>query len=589
MLRYPTYMIGEEEKFKEPFKMIQESIDATGADVIVTLCPSCFLTFEKYASQDIIAYWDLIPQIGLPKGQKGIGQSSDVVFNIHDSCPTRHVTSHYARFRRLFYLGLHSIIINTSNVWRKIMTKKYKNPRILSILAFSFSFAYLLSFLFEGQLLYDLINRPGIQTSTYIIAPIIAHFLGLFSSGFLMKSHWKAKNIMLSGVLVCLISAIVFYFPPSFFWIIGLIIAGYASGCALGAWGYFLKTFTPKNERIKTCADVLILSNLMMIIINVLAANSSSFIGLSFAIFFLAIGAFFTWMLPDHQVSPQSQEQSEEPRLSLKKPMMVLFLFVAIITINSGLMYQVINPAFEHLTILRSWYWGLPYILTLLIMRNFPQKTKKLVFLHVGMILMIAAFISFMLLGRNVVDYLIVNTLLLSACGIFDLFWWSIIGEMLDYTKNPIKIFGIGLSANVLGVLLGGLLGIIITSMKFSSTEVTVIALTVICITLLILPPLNNQLLMLLKSCAYPLVYEQMSQEKQMVIIAETKMIDPLTKREEEVLQLILLGQSNKDISANLFITESTVKTHVRNIYSKYDVSSRAELISSFLKNQRDI
>ena len=47
MLRYPTYMIGEEEKFKEPFKMIQESIDATGADVIVTLCPSCFLTFEK--------------------------------------------------------------------------------------------------------------------------------------------------------------------------------------------------------------------------------------------------------------------------------------------------------------------------------------------------------------------------------------------------------------------------------------------------------------------------------------------------------------------------------------------------------------
>lgn len=79
--------------------MIQESIDATGADVIVTLCPSCYLTFEKYAKQEVVAYWDLMPEIGLPKGQKGIGKTSDVVFNIHDSCPTRHVTSHHDSVR----------------------------------------------------------------------------------------------------------------------------------------------------------------------------------------------------------------------------------------------------------------------------------------------------------------------------------------------------------------------------------------------------------------------------------------------------------------------------------------------------------
>ncbi|SHH35313.1 FAD-dependent oxidoreductase [Tepidibacter thalassicus] len=96
----PTLMIGEDEKFEKRFKMVQKSIDETGADVIVTLCPSCYLTYEKYAKQEVISYWDLIHQkIGLPKGQKGIGENSDVVFNIHDSCPTRHVTSHHDSVR----------------------------------------------------------------------------------------------------------------------------------------------------------------------------------------------------------------------------------------------------------------------------------------------------------------------------------------------------------------------------------------------------------------------------------------------------------------------------------------------------------
>ncbi len=95
----PSNMIGEEDKFKDRFQMIQESIDETGADVIVTLCPSCYLTFEKYATQEVIAYWDLIRDIGLPKGQRGIGENSDILFNIHDSCPTRHVTSHHENVR----------------------------------------------------------------------------------------------------------------------------------------------------------------------------------------------------------------------------------------------------------------------------------------------------------------------------------------------------------------------------------------------------------------------------------------------------------------------------------------------------------
>jgi DNA-binding NarL/FixJ family response regulator len=107
-----------------------------------------------------------------------------------------------------------------------------------------------------------------------------------------------------------------------------------------------------------------------------------------------------------------------------------------------------------------------------------------------------------------------------------------------------------------------------------------------VCITLVMLPPLNNQLVLLLKNHAYLAVYDNMSRSQQTDIIRYAKTLDPLTVREEEVLQLILTGKSNREIAELLFISENTVKTHARNIFSKYDVGSRAELISTLLKNQ---
>ncbi len=466
------------------------------------------------------------------------------------------------------------------------MIRLLKNNRTKSIVAFSCLFAYLLSFVFEGQVLYSIIDTFGAQTHTYILSAIIVHFVGLFSCGFFIKSPWEAKLAMSGGMMVCLLFTIPYFFAPSVLWLVGLVISGYAGGCAVAAWGYFLKTFTPKNERIKSCADVLIFSNIIMIIINVVTINSTPFIGLCLSIFCLVIGAVFTWSIPTGKMAAMKDENEKKLPTNLRKPMIILFFFVAIITVNSGLMYQVINPAFKHLTVLVTWYWAVPYIIALVIMRNLPMKAKRSRILYVGMAMIMGAFISFMLLGRDASDYLIVDTLMLGACGVFDLFWWSIIGEMLDYSKNPVKIFGIGLSVNVFGVLVGDVLGVGVSSISLSDAEVAVIALSVVCVTLVILPPMNQQLIMLLKSHSYLNVYSDMSEQQQSAIIQGTKLLDPLTVRENDVLQHILSGKSNKEIAIALSITESTVKTHARNIFSKYDVGSRAELISTLLKNQ---
>lgn len=59
-----------------------------------------------------------------------------------------------------------------------------------------------------------------------------------------------------------------------------------------------------------------------------------------------------------------------------------------------------------------------------------------------------------------------------------------------------------------------------------------------------------------------------------------SKLIEPLSEREVEVLQLIAAGLSNREIGERLVIALSTVKGHTSNIYGKLGVSKRTEAVA---------
>jgi LuxR family maltose regulon positive regulatory protein len=56
-------------------------------------------------------------------------------------------------------------------------------------------------------------------------------------------------------------------------------------------------------------------------------------------------------------------------------------------------------------------------------------------------------------------------------------------------------------------------------------------------------------------------------------------LIEPLTERELEVLQLIADGLSNRQIAEKLVLAVTTVKKHASNIYGKLGVGSRTEVV----------
>src|SRR5690606_17657062 len=56
-------------------------------------------------------------------------------------------------------------------------------------------------------------------------------------------------------------------------------------------------------------------------------------------------------------------------------------------------------------------------------------------------------------------------------------------------------------------------------------------------------------------------------------------LVEPLSQRELEVLQLVAEGLSNREIGARLFLALDTIKGHNRRIYNKLDVKSRMEAV----------
>lgn len=490
-----------------------------------------------------------------------------------------------------------------------------KDDYIVSVLYFALFSGWLLSIPFQGQVLSarmtDLNYVPP-TVFTYLI--IAAHFTGLISGGFLVRSFNAARRLTITALYICMAGTIILLIPTPFLYSPVMVITAVLAGFVISCWGYYFQKFTAPGSKLKTAATIIIISNIIMIVLNTIAVNVSAVIAILISIIFIVLAIYIctTHKLPveltdkNFGFDPKAQKirslrnfteypKNKEPIASLRSALVLLYLFVSLITINSGLMYQVVIPSFSHHQLLTSIYWALPYIGTIYMMTRISEHINKSYIMYIAVTMIGFAYILFFSLNDSALSYVIIDTLLLGACGICDLFWWTILGEMLTFTNNPVKIFGVGLSANIFGILIGVFIGESLFSIESAGINPTTIAVCIVLITLIALPILYNRLAAVIDNNTFlfglsnfvidmTIASEVKGKHKNKMpgreeaVISSLK-LSGLTEREIEIAQHLLNGESYRMIAQDLNISENTVKSHIKNIYSKTHVKNKSELI----------
>ena len=79
--------------------------------------------------------------------------------------------------------------------------------------------------------------------------------------------------------------------------------------------------------------------------------------------------------------------------------------------------------------------------------------------------------------------------------------------------------------------------------------------------------------------------FQKTSRSEGNKVSAEENLLQYLTQREEEVLDLLTQGVTYKGVANQLFISETTVKTHVNNIFQKLQVNDRTQAVLYAINN----
>jgi LuxR family transcriptional regulator, regulator of acetate metabolism len=66
---------------------------------------------------------------------------------------------------------------------------------------------------------------------------------------------------------------------------------------------------------------------------------------------------------------------------------------------------------------------------------------------------------------------------------------------------------------------------------------------------------------------------------------SRSEVVSDLTRREYEVLQLMTKGASNREIATTIFLSEETVKSHVKRILHKFGVANRGQAVATYLES----
>jgi DNA-binding CsgD family transcriptional regulator len=450
--------------------------------------------------------------------------------------------------------------------------------RTIAILACFFS--WLLSFPLYGPILKNFYFH-GLNPAGMGLIFTFAHALGLLT-GFLLHKLYE-RFLMQIGIVVTFTASIAFtWINPAFISLLCGVLGFFAAWVVLG-WSYLFSSVILSN-RLGRMALIIMIANLFLTGVTILVDHLTAPAVFIIVNIPLALAALLIFTInspfPEEPLGNSTVPTTVFP----KKLLLYLCLAIFGLFLSGGFMYNGILPYYQQ-TLLWNCFPELIYILTLMFIWKFCPQKDLISLVYYSVSLLGLGFIAFMVIKNNAAGFFLTTALIFAALAFLDVFLWTILGTISEVSRQPFKVFGLGLAVNLLALYFGGVI-----ARHFSARFehylflMSMVALAAMYLVILIIPMLNRLFLDAIKEkFADPVVPITPTEPSRLRLEPVLPEMNLLTPKESEIIPFIIEGASNKEIAAQLHISENTLKVHIKNITRKFGVSGKYELLSLIL------
>lgn len=399
--------------------------------------------------------------------------------------------------------------------------------------------------------------------------------------------------------------------------VLGLVSGPFVITCASG-----MARTIPLHERGRMFAFSMAIANIGLYIHNAFLMHREPIIALYVSSVWLLIALltldFYRRQLPSSMCAESEsasrstvKEVNHVQGLQPQRLFLSLAVLIAATSIVGGFAHGVIFPSLTLPGDVHRFYDVLPYVIMCFMGGQIADSVGRLPLANYGFLFLGLSMPAMSLLS-GIPGYLVTHTLIQSAYAFIDVFLWVSIADIAPKDKQS-SYYGVGLGLNVCLIFAGMLFVERFLPVGGSGfSNIPMVAVVILFFGVLGLVGLEETLTQegaavqggeILRDAAaeafasnfldaQPFTTGLSSKEPSYRVEAA---IDhyvlnlmateyALTRRELEVVVLLLKGLANDEIQERLRISEGTLKTHLRHIFQKLEVSNRKELLVSFTR-----
>lgn len=439
-----------------------------------------------------------------------------------------------------------------------MLIKEYKNlfkNYPLIILTLGLTYGATIVFTFFGPVL---IKISGDNAATLSIFAVTSHVAGFF-----LKPNKFEKQIKFFYIYIAVLLPLIlfFYQMPYYIQIIVTILYPYIISRIGFFWTYKANHIIPSNKRGKLISASLLISFIILYFTNMLISLFSDEASLILPGILSSLSIFFYSKIDKKYYN---SETANNEIITKKRATYFIFLFLIIIYISGGVSYNGIYPSFKPYEYIDRYYNVFFYIISIVIAGFILDKYGRKIAYLIGVSFLGISFTSFTL-PSSITTYFITQTFLQAGWAFVNSFGWSFSWDMARDSNRDL-LFPRGIASMLLGAAIGGFLAKLLRNSGASNSIYGIVTFVPLFISIILLSFFPETLVL------------NKDNKINLNMLKQIDELKVLTPRELEVCYHMILGLNNKMISKELFISESTVKTHISHIYNKLDISNRSQL-----------